>query len=486
VRPQRSRRGLSGIWSGVLVILILLLTSSFIFIALNYIDQATKTAINTVKKAGESCSISRSIAAFWTYNATSSELIIHITNYYYESITIISLGLLINDTGRIYHLIIDKYNSLNYGISLPYTISPGSNIKLTIQNIVSNPIIVTIGIWGSGLVSISIPPYGLTEGTNTLMIPKENITGLLLEPYKNYSKYFIDFNNIDKIKNNWTKIGGEWKTRKNKGYWGQGDGAINGKLKKHEKKAFYMLKYNFESYNKLYVSTKILFKKINKHSYAGVYFYVNNKTDQGNFSVMVSKNTLGIYYFASNGSLKIKNITNIKINKNKWYSLIIYYAINDNYINITVWLYDDKDDKLLAILTSRSATISPPRHLGLVIYRDNNKKIEVFYDEFLVSQADPRYITFIGTYQGWQLDIIYESFLINSSTSLGSSTKIGVIDDPVTGVGGNSTVCVNTFNVYKCVTPDFEILGGNIYEIILVSGGNVTLRNIVSVSSSSR
>ncbi len=498
-RPQRSRRGLSGIWSGVLVILILLLTSSFIFIALNYIDQATTTAINTVKRTGESCSITRSITGYWTYDPASNNVTINITNYYLESITIVSIGFIINNTGNIQHVVIDKYNASNYGIKLPITIPPGGKINITIT-LPGKPIITSIGIWGSGLATLVIPPGIELTGGQSVILPEATAFYISLKLLSNKSIFYTD---MDVPPKGWNALAGDWEILKDSGYWGTGDNALRVRLRGGNDRAEYDWQKDLSGLNKFYFYTKLKFNRVDPNYNASVYLYSNNYVAYyiGFFlviiypiyNVTVSGNTLDIaiyldvyiywqsYLIWREIDFLESNPVPISISSNNWYSLVIEY---DSQRGITARLYDSSTGSLIGTTTSEllipGSTIS---NLGLLA---SGGKFDLYFDEILVSTRDIHNTTFVGSENVWEITLSKGGTIIGSSTAQGTFTNVTVIKDAVTAINGYSNVCVTLPSGSACITSDIPILGGNVYEIHVIRSGNVNERNIVSVSTSSR
>lgn len=479
-RHHRYRRGLSGIWSGVLVILILLLTSSFIFIALNYIDQATTTAINTVKRASESCSIARSITGYWKYDPISSNITINITNFYLESITIVSISFIVNNTGNIQHVIIDRYNASNYGIKLPITIPPGGKINLTI-NLPGKPIITSIGIWGSGLATLVIPPGSGLTASQSVVLPEATGFNISLRLVSNNSIFYTD---MDTLPNGWRASAGTWTLSQNSGYWGTGDNALLTRLRGRNAVSEYDWLYDLSGYNKFYFYTKLKFNRVNPNYYASVYLYSNNIIPQL-YLVSVSSNTLNIevyVYIPFIGWIFIAdNPVPISIVANSWYNLEIKY---DALFNVTAKVYDPSSGSLLGETSLPVLLIGTTiNQAGLLAWGGT---FDLYFDEILVSTRDIYNTTFQGTRSGWILTISKGSAIIERSTALGNTTNVTVIKDAVTAIEGYSDVCVSLPSGNACITSNIPILGGNIYEIQLVSGSNVSVKNLVSVSSSSR
>lgn len=481
-RRHRSRRGLSGIWSGVLVILILLLTSSFIFVALNYVDQATTTAINTVKRAGESCSIARSITGYWKYDPVSGNITINITNFYLESITIVSISFIVNNTGNIQHVVIDRYNASNYGLKLPISIPPGGKINLTIT-LPGKPIITSIGIWGSGLVSLVIPPGNGLIATQSIILPEATSFNVSLRLVSDNSIFYTD---MDTLPNGWQASLGTWNISQDSGYWGTGDNALLTSLRGRNAAAEYDWLYDLSGHNRFYFYTKLKFNRVNPNYYSGVYLYSNsNYFFQQLYFITLSRDTLNIelyIYVPFWGWIFIDdNPVPITLTANSWYSLEIKY---DAYTDVVAQVYDSTSGSLVG---ETSLTVLIPgstiNQLGLLAWGGT---FDLYFDEILVSTRDIYNVTFQGTQNGWTITIGKNSNVIGRSTAQNTVTNVTVIKDAVTAVDGYSNVCVELSTGSACITSNVPILGGNIYEIKLVSGSNVALRNRVSVSSSSR
>lgn len=510
-RYRRSRRGLSGIWSGVLVILILLLTSSFIFVALDYIDKATTTALNTVKRAGESCSITRSITGYWNYNDTTGEVTINITNYYLESITIVSLGFIINNSGTIQNIIIDKYNASTYGITLPQPVPPGGKKSITLT-LPGKPITVSIGIWGSGLATLIIPPGKGIEAVGAINLPEAVGLGnrLSLELVENNTIYYTDMNTLP---NGWIQKSGRWRLATDQGYWGTGDNALRARLNRRNPVAIYAWNTSLTSYNNFTFYTKIKFSRVDPGTVATVrlngtyiyvlwffpfpipiriiepYFYNVNVTSE-NLTLELMYRYRGTWYY---DYLAVP----ISIAQNQWYSLVVSLKQdnNNNIDEIRVQLYDSSTGSLLnsinAIADFSSISTSVIYHAvenaSLIGWLDTGitrRPFNLYFDEVLVSTGNTSIITFTGTNPGWRVSVGYGGSIIGESVASGTSTNVDVVKDAVTAINGYSDVCVATGASTVCVTSDIPILGGNVYRIV-VSGGVVS-RNLVSISSSSR
>lgn len=499
-RHQTYRRGLSGIWSGVLVILILLLTSSFIFVSLDYIDKATTTALNTVKRSGESCSIIRSITGYWSYDDTTGTLSINLTNYYLESITIVSLGLVVNNTGTIQHVIIDRYNASSYGITLPTSVPPGGNVEITVS-LSGKPVIVSVGIWGSGLATLVIPGGKGVEAVGAIQLPESIPYNITINLIQNNTIFYTDMSTKPP---NWTIINGRWRIIRDAGYWGTGDNALRAKLTPGRPLAVYAWDTDLSTYTSFQFYTKINFDKVDPNNIATVrlngtyivfyfwppFIFIFIEPYYYNINVTSNSLVLEFQYRDIFGTWHSSNISEpITVVENKWYSLLISYKRNTSLEEVLVQLYDSTTGTLVS---SISGYVSFPTFIHALVnasligfLNDGGISFNLFFDEILVSTGDTSKVTFNGTEAGWRISILYNSTLIGESTASGASTDVGVVKDAVTAIDGYSIICVDIGSYSACANTDIPILGGNVYEISVIGGG-AGQGNIVGISSSSR
>ena len=289
---------------------------------------------------------------------------------------------------------------------------------------------------------------------------------------------------MDTLPTGWQASLGTWTISQNSGYWGAGDNALLTSLRGRNAAAEYDWLYDLSGYNKFYFYTKLKFSRVNPNYYAGIYLYTNYFVPQLYF-ITVSGDTLNVelyIYIPFFGWIFVADSpAPITVTANTWYSLEIKY---DAYTDVVAQLYDSISGSLVGE-TSLPVFIlgSTINQLGLLAWGGT---FDLYFDEILVSTRDVYNVTFQGTLNGWTLTIAKGSTVIGSSTTQGGTTNVTVIKDAVTAVDGYSNVCVSTSTGSACVASNIPILGGNIYEITLVSGSNITLRNIVSVSSSSR
>ncbi|MEM4465047.1 MAG: hypothetical protein QXJ95_05745 [Ignisphaera sp.] len=174
-----------------------------------------------------------------------------------------------------------------------------------------------------------------------------------------------------------------------------------------------------------------------------------------------------------------------------WYTIVVRYSVSGTTINIEAYFYDSSGTlRLSASTTIAHDNVFVPAYIGVVA-----DGLTAQYDEFIVSTADPRGISFSGFYAGMGLEVWNNlGELVYSGTVPGSIT-LSVVTDMVLGTGTDgrivagypdNSICLD----YKMPTVD-AILGGDTYNlntrpITVTLGANRTSASIaIYISGSS-
>ncbi|MEM0006343.1 MAG: hypothetical protein QW406_05715, partial [Ignisphaera sp.] len=174
-----------------------------------------------------------------------------------------------------------------------------------------------------------------------------------------------------------------------------------------------------------------------------------------------------------------------------WYTIVVHYSVSGTTINIEAYFYDSSGTlHLSASTTIAHDNVFVPAYIGVVA-----DGLTAQYDEFIVSTADPRGISFSGFYAGMGLEVWNNlGELVYSGTVPGSIT-LSVVTDMVLGTGTDgrivagypdNSICLD----YKMPTVD-AILGGDTYNlntrpITVTLGANRTSASIaIYISGSS-
>ncbi|MEM4970376.1 MAG: hypothetical protein QXE01_03890 [Sulfolobales archaeon] len=153
---------------------------------------------------------------------------------------------------------------------------------------------------------------------------------------------------------------------------------------------------------------------------------------------------------------------------NSWYTIVASYTIlTGNRISITAYAYDVNGNLVATVsATITGARFFQPSYIGV----DVDGPGIVYFDDFIVSLTDPRYILFSGLRAGMYVDI-YDNLgsLVSTGSSSSASLQLSVVGDIVVGTGFDGSIrarypdgslCIN----YSVPSGD-AILGGDSYSI---------------------
>jgi len=173
-----------------------------------------------------------------------------------------------------------------------------------------------------------------------------------------------------------------------------------------------------------------------------------------------------------------------------WYTIVARYSVSGNTITINAWAYD-ADGNLAA---SASATISGPRvfepaYIGVEI----DGAGAVYYDDFVISTSDPRFVGFSGLLSGMTVEIVD-----NLGNLVASGTPpLNVVTDIVVGTGSDGTIRVRNPDSTLCTTytvpASDAIVGGDTYTLTMGSvsysigpaGASASVTAYISTSNTS-
>jgi len=145
-----------------------------------------------------------------------------------------------------------------------------------------------------------------------------------------------------------------------------------------------------------------------------------------------------------------------------WYTIVAYYSVSGNTITIYAWAYDVNGN----LVASTSATISGrrvfnPAYIGLEVDGSGT----VYYDDFVVSTADPRVVGFSGLQAGMSVEIVDNLGNLVAS----GSPPLSVVSDIVVGTGSGGTIRARYPDSSQCISyavPTSDaIVGGDSYAL---------------------
>lgn len=159
-------------------------------------------------------------------------------------------------------------------------------------------------------------------------------------------------------------------------------------------------------------------------------------------------------------------------NQANWYVIVIYYSVSGTTITISAYLYDVNGN----YVTSTSATITYntvfiPAYLGVSVdYTTTGASLTAYFDDFLISTADPRNIYFTGLQPSMRVEV-WDNLggLVAYGTATGATLTLGVVHDAVIGTGADGRIILkypdsSACGVFKVPTTD-AILGGDAYGL---------------------
>jgi len=167
--------------------------------------------------------------------------------------------------------------------------------------------------------------------------------------------------------------------------------------------------------------------------------------------------------------LNFATITNY--NPSYWYTIVLNYVVTSTAVNFYVWVYDPNGNQVASLTTrSTSGNRFTPAYIGIDTDWDTGNNYGRF-DDFIISTADPRTVTFSNIQSGMIFNI-YDNLgtLTYSFMATSSTYSLTVVRDVVLGTGtdGNirilypdgSLLCLD---VSIPTTDDF--LGGDSYSL---------------------
>jgi hypothetical protein len=153
-----------------------------------------------------------------------------------------------------------------------------------------------------------------------------------------------------------------------------------------------------------------------------------------------------------------------------WYTLVLSYSRTGTTNSFTLYTYDTSGN-LVATVSASDATFAPS-YIGLATRTTNLLYVDAFFDDFLVSTADPRSVTFTNVStspSAGYIVAIYDNLgnLVNSSVATSSTALLGIVTDIVVGTGYDGRIVHIYPNGMTCLVtrvPNTDaILGGDTY-----------------------
>ncbi|MEM4758688.1 MAG: hypothetical protein QW073_05160 [Desulfurococcaceae archaeon] len=149
-----------------------------------------------------------------------------------------------------------------------------------------------------------------------------------------------------------------------------------------------------------------------------------------------------------------------------WYTIVVSYSVQGTTTSITAYLYDASGSHVTAVsATITHSNVFTPAYLGVEV--DN---VLAYFDEFIVSTVDPRFLYFTGFYEGMGVEVWDNiGYLVNTTVAPAPSFALGVTGDVVVGTGSNGRIVVRYPDAYLCgvltVPSTDAVLGGDTYAL---------------------
>ena len=228
------------------------------------------------------------------------------------------------------------------------------------------------------------------------------------------------------------------------------------------------LNRSLSSFTSLWLSTKV-----NIRSGAGWGGLLLVDSTGRNFYVVALNSTGYLAAMRNSGSAWV-TIASSQVpgyTNNAWYSLYVNYTRSGVTNYIIAYLYDTSGN-LVTQLSFSDSTFTPV-YAGLGSYTSNLLYVDVLYDDFIVSTADPRNITIQnvpGNYTIELWDNLGNLVASNRTNTTTGTVTLNVTTDAVVGTGVDSRIIVKYPDGSTCLVytppPGDAILGGDAYRFI--------------------
>ncbi|MBE9390962.1 hypothetical protein IOK49_02560 [Fervidicoccus fontis] len=285
------------------------------------------------------------------------------------------------------------------------------------------------------------------------------------------SRSAICYTDFEQMPSGWSNIGGNWSISPNEGYKGNAlygkdnDGGIG-----HASQYYWQT--SISNYNSLWVSVKVKLATTNPDVYKGIALIDSNKPQL--YEISIYNGELYIWGYSNKlgwNQFSYSSISNYNVNN--WYILVVNYVYASSSISISAYVYDTSG----ALVASTSATINgrylfQPSYVGLEIddVTNNLSGSGVYFDDFIISTTDPRYVNFLNVPQGYKIEV-WDNLgnLINSTISTGNNVQLYILSDIVVGTGSGGSIIIGSnagkYTLNYTVPSTDSILGGDTYTL---------------------
>jgi flagellin-like protein len=532
-------RGISAIVGAVILLAITILFATFYIVALDKLATASQQVMERISEAGASTATLSSIKALWSFNGT--HITIYIENQAPKTVLVAAIAIIYSDgsyttisriNGSIAAQVIIGRTTLNT-LSLPLGLAPATKTVITLATGGKTPATVSLAIEASPITAVQAVPVKRIESTAIARAVSLSPTATLgattwlgeaaipttrsATLSKTYPQVIVSkdiepslvrtgrgalvYTDFETPPSGWTSKGGNWSIVSG-GYKGNALQGTDNNKGIGKASQYYYSATTFSSYTSLWVSTKV--RLVSGTGSAGIY-------------LLSGGNNLYAIEITTTGSLQVRSfnvdkknawvilnstrITNFNINN--WYVIVVYYAVTaGKSATFNAYVYDNTGT-LVASLTAQSSgkNVFVPAYIGVGV-----DDVTALFDDFIISTADPRYVT-VTSLPGANYSVkVYDSYgqPVGSAASDKSGTaQVSVVTDIVVGTGtdGSIKVFYNPSNnlVLSYTAPD-NILGGDTYQyatgmctatfsdvaqlsnVIELFQGNLTLRFVTNAS----
>uniref|UniRef100_A0A7C4FHQ1 DUF2341 domain-containing protein n=1 Tax=Ignisphaera aggregans TaxID=334771 RepID=A0A7C4FHQ1_9CREN len=491
-------RGISAVIGAAILLAVMMLFAAFYIVALDKLATASQEALKRVSEAGASTATLSSVKAVWSYDG--SNVVIHMENQATKTVLVVAIAIVYADgsytvasraNGSIQAFVVIDGTATNK-LQLPLGVPPAKSLTITMDAEGKRPISASIAIEASPVVAVVaaekrgqvpvptaravgielVAPGATTwlgkaaipttkSGTTNKSYPQhlESIpidytiarTGRGAVTYTDFEVYPVP---------GWTARGGVWSSAS--GYKG---GALRGADNNGGLGGASQYYYNTDlsqQYSSLWVSAKTrLVSGVGFHGIA----LLNGGRNRLYAIVVATGGRVEVWSYnveARNGWQRLAQATIPGYSSANWYTIVTRYAVAQNAVNFYVYVYDTSGNQVASLTTSSTHRRRfTPAYVGVIV-----DGVTALFEDFIISAADPRYVTVSGLGGGYVVVIDNLGDTVGSAAN-GASVSVSVVSDIVVGTGVDGKIRVYDSNgdlVAEYVASDC-ILGGDSYAL---------------------
>jgi hypothetical protein len=265
-------------------------------------------------------------------------------------------------------------------------------------------------------------------------------------------------------------VSGSWSWKSDCGYSGaciyqglRSSGKSNEKAKAEEYIAYFGLSPIYAE-DEVYVLVHVEHRNPKKNSWADLILYQDPSRFYTLGSNKEKKNSIDIWKY--DGSFERLDSKEGDIKINRWYAYLAHYVRTTGFIKISVYYIDEPEEVKLVGTASTNNTELSPIYVGL---GTSNEK--AYFDNIVVSRANPRYVNVTGLGPGWTVKL-YDAggrLVAEATDDDGDGlASLDVIAAPILKSGrlevydADGTLLLNyTFTDGE----PYPIIGGNVYRV---------------------